>query len=155
VLADPEWNLVTAVAQLKERDVASIAADDCVLALWTPVSMLKLALDVMETWGFQYQSHCIWLKDKVSAGSWLRNAHELLLIGVKGDVPAPAPGTQWESPFDADVREHSVKPEEAYELLESYFPNLPRIELNARKKRAGWDCWGAQSPIDLGEAVAE
>jgi len=159
ITAEPEWDFVTrseaAVKQIKARDVPSIAADDCALALWATVPMLEHALDVMSAWGFSYKAHIVWLKEKVSNGQWFRNAHGLLLIGVKGDVPAPAPGTRWEFAFDADVGKDGEKPEEAYELLESYFPNLPRIELNARKKRAGWDCWGAESPVDLGEAVAE
>jgi N6-adenosine-specific RNA methylase IME4 len=37
---------------------------------------------------------------------------------------------------------HSEKPAIFYELIEHYFPNLPKIELNARKRRKGWDSWG-------------
>lgn len=167
IWADPEWRFVpwseetgndraaanhyatSALEQIKKRDVPSIAAEDCVLALWATVPMLTQALEVMETWGFDYRSHCVWLKNRMSTGYWFRNTHELLLIGVKGNVPAPAPGTQFESAWDADVGEHSEKPELAYEMLEAYFPNLPRIELNARKKRDGWDVWGAEAPVDL------
>jgi N6-adenosine-specific RNA methylase IME4 len=68
-------------------------------------------------------------------------------------VPAPAPGEQWESAWDGDVGEHSEKPEEAYVLLETYFPTLPKIELNARTRRDGWDVWGAEAPVE--EAAAE
>jgi N6-adenosine-specific RNA methylase IME4 len=173
ILADPEWKFVvrseetgndraaanhfvtSALEQIKARDVPSISADDCVLALWATVPMLRQALEVMVVWGFEYRSHCIWLKDKVGTGYWFRCVHELLLVGVKGDMPAPAPGTQWESAFDADVGEHSEKPLVAYELLESYFPHLPRIELNARRKRDGWDVWGAEAPLDLEGEAAE
>ena len=70
-------------------------------------------------------------------------------------MPAPAPGMQWESAWDGDVGEHSEKPEEAYVMLEQYFPTLPKIELNARQKRVGWDIWGAEAPVDheAGEAA--
>jgi N6-adenosine-specific RNA methylase IME4 len=166
VLADPEWKFAvwseetgndraaanhfatSALEQIKARDVPSIAADNCVLGLWATTPMLEQALEVMAAWGFEYRSHCIWLKDKVGTGYWFRSVHELLLIGVKGDVPAPAPGTQFESAWDADVAEHSAKPHFAYEIFERYFPNIPKIELNARKKRDGWDCWGAEAPLD-------
>ena len=171
ILADPEWKFVpwseetgsdrsaanhyatSRLEDIKSRDVASIAADDCVLALWATVPMLPQALEVMHAWGFEYRSHSVWLKSRVSTGYWFRNAHELLLIGVKGDVPAPAPGTQWESAWDGEVREHSEKPEEAYQMLESYFPTLPKIELNARQKRDGWDVWGAEAPVEVDEAA--
>jgi N6-adenosine-specific RNA methylase IME4 len=171
IFADPEWEFVpyseetgsdrsaanhyatSTLADIKARDVPSIAADDCVLALCATVPMLPQALEVMQAWGFEYRSHCVWLKSKVSTGYWFRNVHELLLIGVKGDVPAPAPGEQWESAFDADTREHSEKPEEMYRMLEQYFPTLPKIELNARARRDGWDVWGAEAPAE--EAAAE
>jgi N6-adenosine-specific RNA methylase IME4 len=167
ILADPEWKFVpwseetgsdrsaanhyatSALDAIKKRDVASIAADDCVLALWATVPMLPQALEVLEAWGFDYRSHIVWLKNKTGTGYWFRNVHELLLIGMQGNVPAPAPGTQWESAFDADVGGHSEKPDEAYQMLEAYFPTLPKIELNATKSRNGWDCWGASAPVDL------
>jgi N6-adenosine-specific RNA methylase IME4 len=139
---------------IKKRDVPSIAADDCVLALWSTSPMLPQALEVMEAWGFEYRSHCVWLKDRTGTGYWFRNTHELLLIGVKGDVPAPAPGTQWESAFEADAGAHSEKPKEVYGLLSRYFPTLPKIELNARPnpdRPAGWDVWGAEAPVALDE----
>ncbi len=46
--------------------------------------------------GFAYVSNFAWMKDKAGTGYWNRNQHELLLVGRKGDIPAPAPGMQWE-----------------------------------------------------------
>jgi N6-adenosine-specific RNA methylase IME4 len=48
---------------------------------------------------------------------------------------------------DAPVGRHSEKPEKFYQLIERYFPNLPKIELNARAARPGWDAWGYEAPI--------
>jgi N6-adenosine-specific RNA methylase IME4 len=55
-----------------------------------------------------------------------------LLVGVRGKYPAPAMGEQWHSVIDASVGEHSAKPERFIEMIEQYFPNLPKIELNRR-----------------------
>jgi hypothetical protein len=85
-------------------------------------------------------------KHKAGTGYWARNCHELLLIGTRGSVPIPAPGDQPLSVFDALVREHSRKPEVAYEIIEKMFPNVPKIELNAREHREGWDSWGFEAP---------
>jgi N6-adenosine-specific RNA methylase IME4 len=160
IVADPEWDFqirsdagmlchpsnhypTSALDEIKARDVPSISADDCVLFLWATVPMLPQALEVMSAWGFTYVSNFAWVKDKAGTGYWNRNKHELLLVGRKGDIPAPAPGTQWLSAIDAPVGEHSEKPEKALELIESYFPTLPKIELNRRgPARAGWDAWG-------------
>jgi N6-adenosine-specific RNA methylase IME4 len=44
----------------------------------------------------------------------------------------------------APRREHSRKPDEAYELIERIYPDLPKIELFARNARPGWQAWGNQ-----------
>lgn len=138
----------------RRPDLDKIMADDCVLFLWATVPMLPDALKVMEAWGFKYKSHAMWRKDRIGTGYWFRNAHELLLVGTRGNIPAPAMGTQFESVIDAPVGKHSEKPDAFYELIETYFPNLPKIELNARRARPGWDAWGNEAPTDAaGEQV--
>ena len=77
----------------------------------------------------------------------------LLLIGTRGKIPAPAPGTQWPSVIEAPVEAHSAKPEVFYELIEHYYPNLPKIELNARAVRHGWEAWGLEAPGEAAEAT--
>lgn len=164
ILADPEWHFepyseetgmdraadnhypTSSLEVIVARDVPSIAADDCVLWLWGTVPMFPQALTVMEQWGFVYKSHFIWRKPRIGTGYWNRNVHELLLIGTRGKVPAPAPGTQFESVIDAPTGRHSEKPERFYEIIEAYFPTLPKIELNRRgPARPGWDAWGNEA----------
>lgn len=169
IYADPEWRFepysretgmdraadnhypTSELEDIKARDVASIAADNCVLFIWATLPMLPQALEVMTAWGFAYKSACVWRKDRIGTGYWFRNRNELLLVGMRGDVPAPAPGTQWESEFEAPVGEHSEKPDIACEMIESYFPTMPKIELNARRRRAGWDAWGLEAPEEAAE----
>ena len=57
-------------------------------------------------------------------------------------------GTQWSSLILAPVGRHSEKPEAFCEMIESYFPTLPKIELHARGvvSRPGWDVWGLEAP---------
>ncbi len=159
IYADPEWKFevysergmdrsadnhypTSGTEFIAQRDVASISAEDAVLFLWATVPMLLDALVVMSSWGFEYKSQAVWVKDRIGTGYWFRNKHEILLVGTRGNIPAPAMGTQFASVIEAPVGKHSDKPIKAYELLELYFPNLPRIELNARIAREGWDAWG-------------
>ncbi|SHE67176.1 N6-adenosine-specific RNA methylase IME4 [Kaistia soli DSM 19436] len=128
------------------RKVGDIAAKDCVLFLWATAPMLLSAVRVLQNWGFTYKTHWIWEKDRIGTGYWNRNQHELLLLGTRGDVPAPAMGDQWPSVIKAPVGEHSAKPEVFVEMIEAYFPNLPKIELNARRAQPGWDAWGLEAP---------
>lgn len=164
IYADPEWKFevyseetgmdraadnhypTSETDKICARPVQDIAADDCVLFLWATVPMLPDALRVMTAWGFEYKSHAAWIKDRSGTGYWFRNNHELLLVGTKGNVPAPAMGTQYPSAFSAKLEEHSVKPDCVYTMIESYFPNLPKIELNARRRRDGWEPWGLEAP---------
>ena len=164
ILADPEWRFevyaretgmdrspdnhypTSPTEAIMARDVGSIAASDCVLFLWATAPMLPDALRVMDAWGFVYKSHVVWNKNRAGTGYWFRNRHELLLVGVRGDIPAPAMGTQAESVIAAPVGAHSAKPELFLELIERHFPTLPKIELNRRgPARAGWDAWGTEA----------
>jgi N6-adenosine-specific RNA methylase IME4 len=122
------------------------AADDCVLFLWATAPMLPQALNVMGAWGFIYKSHFVWVKPQIGTGYWNRNRHELLLIGTRGNVPAPAHGEQYASVIEADAGRHSEKPFHFREIIEETFPNLPRRELFARGEPvAGWDQWGNEA----------
>lgn len=118
------------------------AADDCVLFLWATAPMLPQALDVIAAWGFTYKSHCIWVKEHIGTGYWFRNLHELLLVATRGAVPAPPPGWRLPSVFHEPTGRHSEKPSAFAEMIEHWFPNLPKVELFARTARDGWDCWG-------------
>ena len=166
ILADPEWKFefynqetgadasaenhfsVSELEAIKQRDVASIAADDSALFLWATVPMLPQALEVMAAWGFKYVSNIAWDKVRPGQGYWVRNQHELLLIGRRGKIPAPAQGEQPASVIRELKRKHSQKPEASYRMIEKMFPTLPRVELNARSRRRGWDAWGFEAPAE-------
>lgn len=168
IVADPEWRFepysretgmdrsadnhypTSSVEQIKTRDVQSIAADDCVLFLWATAPMLPQALDVLAAWGFTYKTHAIWFKRRAGEGRgtgyWFLGEHEILLVGVRGNVVPPAMGMQFRSVFEAPVGAHSEKPDIVLEMVEAYFPNLPKIELNRRgPARPGWDAWGNEA----------
>jgi N6-adenosine-specific RNA methylase IME4 len=164
ILSDPEWHddvwsdetgmdrhaanhyPTTAADVIASREVPSISAADCVLFLWSTNQHLRIALSVMEAWGFTYKSNYCWGKDRISLGRWSRGKHELLLIGTQGSPPCPAPGTQWDSLIRSSKGEHSAKPECFLEMIEQYFPTLPKIELNRRgPARPGWKAWGNEA----------
>jgi N6-adenosine-specific RNA methylase IME4 len=69
----------------------------------------------------------------------------LLLIATKGDVPAPAPGEQFESVVSAHVGKHSEKPFVFVEMIEEMFPTARPLEMFARGEREGWDVWGNEA----------
>ncbi|HLH95049.1 MAG TPA: MT-A70 family methyltransferase [Xanthobacteraceae bacterium] len=110
-----------------------------------------------------YRSHMVWAKRSTSGnwhrgtGFWWINAHELLLLGVKGDVPCPLEGQQDLSILDTVVGEHSAKPDAVRAMIDRYFPGVPKIELFARvfddagnrlldeSRWPDWRFWGNQA----------
>jgi N6-adenosine-specific RNA methylase IME4 len=174
ILADPGWKYSSwseegknrspenhysceALEEIMKLPVQSIAADDAVLFLWTTVAFAGDSHEILKAWGFEYVTQLVWVKNKTSLGFWFRNKHEILLVARRawvdldgrkknGKPVCPAPGTQWTSVLEAPAREHSRKPDKVYELIEEFFPNLPKIELNCRgKPRPGWSAWGNEA----------
>jgi N6-adenosine-specific RNA methylase IME4 len=127
--------------------VASIAAPDAALFLWTTAAHLQEALQVIEAWGFKYKSHCAWIKPRMGLGANYRNQHELMLFARRGNLLAPKDYRRPLSIFEGETFRHSQKPDEAYERIERMYPGHgPRIELFARQVRPGWNRWGNEIP---------
>ena len=127
----------------RTRERWTCAADDCVALMWSTNQHLAIALDVLRLRGFRYVSNCCWGKEAAGTGRWNRSRHELMLIGVRGAVECPAPGTQWDSLVLAPKSAHSAKPECFLDMIEDYWPTVPKIELNRRgPPRPGWAAWG-------------
>lgn len=163
VYADPPWDFeewgeggtdrapdnhypVMSLADIRALDVPGLTAGPALLALWATAPLLPEALDLLRHWGFDYKSHLVW--DKVTAGTgyWARSRHELLLIGTKGDLPAPVADLVPPSLHAERKTEHSRKPDRFAEILEGWFPGVPKVELFRRgDPRPGWHAWGNEA----------
>jgi N6-adenosine-specific RNA methylase IME4 len=155
VLADPPWrsDFGKTCSRAVERHYPTMllpeikalpvpAAASSMLFLWTTNPMLVQALEVMATWGWTYRTNIAWVKPKAGTGKYVRGQHELLLIGRRGKMPAPKPGTLPPSIVRAAQRGHSVKPDEVYAMIEKMYPDTRRLELFARRPWPGWTSWG-------------
>ena len=99
----------------------------------------------MHAWGFEYKTNLVWIKPSIGLGTWVRNRHELLLVGRRGSFPKPEPEDLPDSAIEAPRGGHSEKPGSVYELLERMYPQASKLELFARGiPRAGWAAWGNQ-----------
>lgn len=134
-----------ATSEIAAMPVRDLAAENAHLYLWATAAMLPDALDVMNAWGFGYRTAAVWVKvtaagapDGRGLGNYHRNAHELLLFGVRGRLST---AVQQPNVIMERKRGHSRKPETAYRLIERASP-APRLELFARRRRRGWTVWG-------------
>lgn len=127
-------------------DVQSLSDKDSVLYLWTTCPHLLDGLEVMKAWGFTYKSQLIWVKKSIGLGHWVRNQHEILLIGNHGNMSPPEQSKRISSVFDCRNGRHSEKPKEIRHRITEMFPTQAKIELFARPDwtdyERGWDFWG-------------
>jgi N6-adenosine-specific RNA methylase IME4 len=119
------------------------AAEDAVLFLWAVSSLLPEALEVMDAWGFRCKTTIVWVKDYIGLGVWVRNRHELLLLGTRGSPSPPEREDRVDSVIEAPRGRHSQKPDLTYERIEHMYPTASKVELFARgQPRQGWTAWG-------------
>ncbi len=133
---------------IKALDIKSIAADNCVLLLWTTFPLLDQQLPIFKAWGFKYKTVGFnWVKqnkcnDKLffGTGYYAKSNSEICLLGMKGRLKPVS--NKVSSIVISHRREHSQKPDEVRDRIVELFGDLPRIELFARTQTPGWDVWG-------------
>ena len=142
-------------AEIAALPVADVVADNAHLYLWVPNALLPEGLAVMQGWGFRYVSNLVWAKrrkdggpDGRGVGFYFRNVTELILFGVRGSMRTLDPARRQVNMIETVKREHSRKPDEAYELIEACSPG-PYLEMFARYPRPGWTVWGAEAAEDV------
>jgi len=161
IYADPPWSydnggprggVDAQYPTMTDEEICAMsvpAADDCILYLWATMPRLPLALDVIKAWGFDYKSGAVWDKERLGIGYWFRGQHELLLVGVRGNVRPPAADLRIRSVIRAPIGRHSSKPDYVRDQIVKWYPNSRRIELFSRLKVPGWDSFGNQIGHDL------
>lgn len=156
---------------IKALPVSLLAADNAALLLWCTWPMLAHWLPVGNAWGFRYSGLAWeWLKFNPRTGKYAfgpgygtrKNLEPCLLFtkgspSMRAEMPADMFGLgskpegvrsvrdfmQW-WPLDAIRamrREHSRKPPDQYERIETMFDG-PYVELFSRSNRPGWTSWG-------------
>jgi N6-adenosine-specific RNA methylase IME4 len=134
-----------AIEEILALPVADLATPDAMLFLWAPPSFIKKGLMTLEAWGFDLATSMVWVKDKIGTGIYVRQRHEYLLLGKRGQPITPRPGSQPDSVIEAPRQKHSAKPASVYDIIERMYPGLPKIELFSRASRSGFDAWGNQA----------
>ena len=173
VLADPPWRFLNRTGKvapehrrlsryetLTVEEIAALPVGDYVddpahCYLWVPNALLPDGLGVLTAWGFKYKTNLVWHKvrkdggpDGRGVGFYFRNVTEILLFGVRGKNARTLPPGRSQVNFIASrKREHSRKPDEQYDLIESC-SHGPYLELFGRGERDNWTVWGHQAMSD-------
>ena len=118
----------------------------CVLCLLTATPYLKESLDIMEWFGFEYKSMCIWDRDIKTSASWFKGSNEILLLGTRGEWPAPDPKNQFPSIISEKKGNECV-----HKMLQKMFPDQKYIDLLPKEKHEGWDSWILEEETNDGD----
>lgn len=167
ILADPPWQFsnktgkvapehrrllrypTMTLREIMELPVAQVAAPRSHMYLWVPNALIQEGLEVMKRWGFTYKSQIVWYKvrkdggpDRRGVGFYFRNVTEVCLFGIRGkNNRTGRAGRTQPNIIVSRKREHSRKPDEIYDIIESCSSG-PFLELFARHTRPGWLQWG-------------
>ena len=141
---------------LKELDVDSIAADDCILFMWTTGPQLANSIELGKAWGFEYKTVAfVWDKQVHNPGRYTLSQTELVLAFKKGRFPSPRGARNVRQLLSVHRGEHSEKPEQVIDGITRMFPLQKKIELFARKNYVGWDNWGLEIPDSKVEILSQ
>ena len=155
----PEWGDAT-YPTMDTEDICSLpikqlADTNCALFMWVTMPFLPDGLQVMRSWGFGYVTCAfVWVKQNRNGfgiysglGRWVNGNAELCLFGRKGKLNRISKSIKQIvlSPLQA----HSKKPTEVRDRIVALMGDLHRIEIFARQKVEGWDCWGNEVESDI------
>lgn len=141
---------------IKSLPVQEISEKDCCLFLWATNPMLPSAIAVMESWGFRYKTLAFcWSKETTNLitvknlGRWTMGSVELCFLATKGKPKRICKDVR-QIVFDFR-KKHSAKPPEVRDRIVKLMGDVPRIELFARERKAGWDAWGNEIESEVGK----
>jgi N6-adenosine-specific RNA methylase IME4 len=132
------------IAEICAFPIPEMAADSLLL-LWRVSSMVPEAYEVVDAWGFTATCEIVWCKltrngkRHLGMGRTVRGSHETAIVAHRGRPAIKSRSIR--SVFEAELGEHSAKPEAFFGLVEA-LSDGPYVELFARRARPGWTCIG-------------
>jgi N6-adenosine-specific RNA methylase IME4 len=168
IYADPPWSYYNKTldlgtgnqyatmsdAELARLPVYGLGQEDSVLLLWATQPMMRRALSLMASWGYEFTTFfLVWnkvqrfMQDSLyGRGAYTRPNSEFVLLGMRGKMRVGERNSgRIGSVLRARPREHSRKPPIVREMIVRVFGDLPRIELFARQSASDWDVWGNET----------
>lgn len=143
------------IEEIQALPVSELSDKDCALFMWITFPLLKESLSVLSAWGFKFKTIAfVWIKQNRKSdslfwgmGYWTRANAEFCVLATKGKPKRMAKNVH--QVIVSHIEEHSKKPDEARRRIVRLMGDLPRIELFARQKTAGWDVWGNEVESDI------
>lgn len=117
------------------------AADDAFVFLWTTQKFLPSAFQILQAWELKYRFTMVWHKNGgIQPYNCAQFNCEFVLVSSKGN-PIFADLKAFKTAFKAPRQEHSVKPDEFYDLVRRVTLE-PRLDMFSRREIEDFDVWG-------------
>ena len=135
-------------AQL-DTEIFPLAREQHVVFMWAVDQFLHEAEMEMSGRGYRLHARLIWNKmNGVAPAFSVRYSHEYLLWFYRPKFMPVAEGMRGKqmTVFEEKAREHSRKPDAAYNMVDAWFPDsAPKLDVYSREARDGWDSFGDQT----------
>ncbi|MGM0408894.1 MAG: MT-A70 family methyltransferase, partial [Bacteroidota bacterium] len=138
------------IFKLLDDQIFTLANEQHLVFMWTIDQFLLDCEYQMEKRGYKRHARLIWNKlNGVAPAFSIRYAHEYLIWYYKPKFLKIANDFRGKylTVFEEKAREHSRKPDIAYDIINNFYPNYRKIDVFSREKRIGYDQFGDQ--IDL------
>lgn len=169
VLVDPPWSYrqsgvhgrsnaadhypTMTPAELADLRVDRLASRDALMFMWATWPHVETALRLGASWGFEYRTvGFVWVKRDAGRlawgmGFWTRSNTEPCLLFVRGRPKRASASVH--SVVEAPRSRHSAKPSEVRDRVAELVGDVAKVELFARERAPGWDCWGNEVESDV------
>lgn len=161
IAAEKEYPTMS-LEDLKKLNIKNISSKQSMLFLWSTGPKIPTAIQLMQSWGFNYRSVAfVWIKTRkdgaiihgkgVRATATKPNA-EFCLFGTvcKKGRPITLLKENAKQIYLHPPLKHSEKPPIFRQAIEEMYGNsVSKAELFARKKYTGWSVWGNEISNDF------
>lgn len=127
--------------------INDFAEPSCDLFMWATLTKIPSALKIVEAWGFKYHILLTWDKTNGIGLNGFHRKTEHIVYAYRGKMGVDkGKGKYIPALFTEKLTTHSTKPNIIYEILKDRTKE-PRIDIFARRKIDGFDCWGDEAPL--------
>jgi N6-adenosine-specific RNA methylase IME4 len=128
------------VEEIRGLPVPAMAADDCILWLWTSNDLVHEACGLLATWGFTFKGLFTWVRGDGDSGEYLRNQSMQCIVATKG-VPSIDSGKRISSWIKATAETGARTPSNFHSLVDTHYSATRRLDVFPDKQRQKWEAW--------------
>ncbi len=133
------------IFELLDEQIFPLASKTHTVFIWTIDEFLRECEDEMELRNYKRHARMIWDKQNGIAPAFtIRYTHEYLLWYYKPQMLKIEKSMRgkFADLFSERAREHSRKPDIAYEIIDKLYPNMSKIDVFSREPRTAFGQFG-------------